>query len=102
MNGEQKIIIAGVVILVIGIGKAALDKKPLDVPIVGGVTFVLLLSLVSALGPALSNLAGDFALLGMATVVLVDAPEVINAVQKQQTTGAGEPASSGVTSGTPR
>lgn len=91
MNGEQKILIAGVVILAIGIGKAALDKKPIDKPIVGGVTFVLLLSLVSALGPALSDLAGDFALLGMATVVLVDAPEVIGAITKQQTTGATVP-----------
>lgn len=88
MSGEQKIIVSGVVIIVFGTLKAALNKKPLDVPIVGGVVFVLLLSLVSAFGPALSNLAGNFALLGMLTVLLVTGPEVLAQFNKQATVGA--------------
>lgn len=89
--GERKIIIAGVVILAFGLTKAALDKKPLDVPIVGGLSFVLLLSLLSAFSSSASNLAGNLALLGMTTVVLVDGPEVLNALNKQQGIGAGNP-----------
>lgn len=80
MNGEKKIIIAGVVVLVFGISKAALDKKPLDVPLIGGLSFILLLSLLSAFSESLSDLAGNFALLGMATVLLIDGPEVIGQV----------------------
>jgi hypothetical protein len=91
MNGEKKIIIAGVVILVFGIGKAALDKKPLDVPLVGGITFILLLSLLSAISEPFSDLAGDFALLGMTAVLLIDGPQVLQQVNKQQTTGASVP-----------
>lgn len=83
MNGEAKIIIAGTVILAFGIGKAALDKQPLDKPIVGGLVFILLLSLVSAFSEPLSNLAGDFAVLGLITVVLVDGPEVLDQLNKQ-------------------
>lgn len=83
MNGEAKILVAGVVILAFGIGKAALDGKPLDKPIVGGLAFILLLSLVSAFSEPLSNLAGDFAVLGLITVVLVDGPEVIGQLNKQ-------------------
>ena len=88
MNGEKKIIIAGVVILVLGISKAAIDKKPLDVPLVGGIGFILLLSLISAFSDSASNLAGDFAILGMVTVLLVDGPAVI---QAGQTIQAGQP-----------
>ena len=88
MNGEQKIIVAGVTLLVFGVGKAALDKKPLDRPFVGGLVFILLLSLVSAFGPALSNLAGNFAVLGLVTVLLIDGPEVIQEANKQVQKGA--------------
>jgi hypothetical protein len=85
MNGEQKIIVAGVVILVFGIGKAALDKKPLDVPLIGGIAFILLLSLVSAFGQSASSIAGNFALAGMTIVLLVDGPEVVQTAQKVYT-----------------
>jgi hypothetical protein len=88
MSGEKKIIIAGVVILIFGVGKAALDKKPLDSPFIGGLAFILLLSLVSALSEAASNLAGDFAILGMITVLLVDGPAVLQEIPTIQKASA--------------
>jgi len=91
MNGEKRIIIAGVVLLVFGVSRAALHQQPLDKPLVGGIAFVLLLSLVSAFGPSLSYLAGNFALLAMVVVLLADGPQLLQAAGQVQTKGLGSP-----------
>ena len=71
--GEKKIIIAGSIILVVGVVSAAANKKPLDKPIVGGLGVMLILGVIAAGGTRAAAFAGDFAMLALLAVLLAQA-----------------------------
>jgi hypothetical protein len=70
--GERKILIAGSVIILLGVANRFLQQKPLDTPIIGGLALILLLAGLAATGPGPAELAGDFAMLALVAVILVE------------------------------
>jgi len=81
MPGEQRIVVSGVALLAIGISKTALDKKPVDKPIIGGVVVVLLLSGLALFGPDAANFAGTLAIVALIGALLADGPQLLQALQ---------------------
>lgn len=80
MNGEQRILVAGGLILVIGTVSSYQKKKPLDKPIIGGLTLILLLAGLAALGSGPAELAGQFALLALVAVILAEGVPILKSV----------------------
>lgn len=84
MNGDQKIILAGSALLVIGVSKASLDKKPIDKPIIAGLSIMLLLATIAFFGPDAADFAGTLALVALVGALLADGQQLLNALQQIQ------------------
>ena len=82
MSGEQKLVVAGVALIAIGIGKASLQHKPIDKPIIGGLAAVLLLATLSLFGEDAADLAGNLALIAVLSALLIDGQPLLDALQK--------------------
>ena len=88
---NKTILIGGAIILGIGVMRAATQQKPETPVFAGGVAFLLLASILDALGGSASKVATALVALAATTVVVVEAPGVIqasqNALKKAQSTG---------------
>lgn len=83
MNGEQKLLVAGSIVIGVGVLNAVNQQKVLTPVLLGGLTFVILLSLLAAFSTQAASLAGDLALLAAASSLLIELPGILNGVQKQ-------------------
>lgn len=81
MNGEQKILIGGVIVLSVGLTKTIQQNKQFTPVLIGGLTFIVLLALLATINPGAQDLAGNFALFVAATSVFVDLPGILNTIQ---------------------
>lgn len=88
MNGEQKILIGGLIVVAIGVTKVSQQNTQqqgqpsiLSPVLIGGLTFIVLLALFASINPQASNVAGNFALLAAGSSVLLDLPGVLQTLQ---------------------
>lgn len=92
MQPNKTILIGGAVIIGIGVIRAATNKKPETPVLAGGVAFLLLASILDALGPGPSKVATALVALAATTVVITELPSVYSAVsnvlKKAQSVGA--------------
>jgi len=92
VRANKNILIGGVIIIGVGVIRAATNKKPETPVLAGGVAFLLLASLLDALGPGPSKLATALVALAATTVVVTELPSVYSAAQnvlnKAKSTGA--------------
>lgn len=79
MQANKPLIIGGLIILGVGVIRAATSNKPETPVFAGGVVFLLLASLLDALGPGPSKLATALVGLAATTVVVTELPGVIQA-----------------------
>lgn len=80
------ILVAGGVILSVGVLRAAGAGQPLSRPILGAGVFVLILSLFDAFGSAqLNRVIGAIALLAMITALTIELPPLLAVVQTHTT-----------------
>lgn len=92
MQANKNILIGGIIIIGVGVIRAATNKKPETPVLAGGVAFLLLASLLDALGPGLSKIATGLVALAATTVVVTELPGVYtasqNVLKKAQSVGA--------------
>ena len=90
MQANKPLIIGGMIIIGVGIIRAASSNKPETPVFAGAVVFLLLASLLDALGPGPSKLATALVGLAATTVVVTELPGVIqgtnNALSKAKST----------------
>ena len=91
MQPNKTILIGGAVIIGVGLIRATTGNKPETPVLAGGVAFLLLASILDALGPGPSKIATALVALAATTVVVTEAPGVFTATQnvlsKAQKTG---------------
>lgn len=79
------------VIIGVGVIRAATSSRPETPVLAGGVAFLLIASLLDALGPGPAKVATALVALAAVTVVMVEAPGVFqavnNALTKAKSTG---------------
>lgn len=79
---NTQILVAGGVILSLGVIRAVGHNTGLSKPVLGATVFVLLLSLLEAFGNAqLNRVLGAIALLAMFTVATFELPAILSMVQ---------------------
>lgn len=90
MRANSTILIGGMIIIGVGVIRAATNNKPETPVFAGGVAFLLLASLLDALGGGASKIATALVMLAATTVVVTESPDLINAInnvaKKAQTT----------------
>lgn len=79
MASNKTVLVGGAVIISVGVVNAAVNKGSPTKVLVGGITFVLLASLLELAGPRASTLATAFVGVAVLTVVLVEAPSIAKA-----------------------
>lgn len=79
---ERSILIAAAVLISLGVTKSELEGTGIDKPVIGGLLFVLLLSLFANAGKTGASFAAAFAWLVAGTVVLVNIPEIVADLKK--------------------
>lgn len=88
---NKAILIGGMVIIGVGVIRAATNNKSETPVLAGGVAFLLIASLLDALGPGPSKIATALVALAATTVIVTEAPGVFtatqNALKKAQSTG---------------
>lgn len=81
MQPNKTLLIGGMVIIGVGIIRAATNNKPETPVLAGGVAFLLVAALLDALGPGPSKIATALVALAATTVVVTEAPGVFAATQ---------------------
>lgn len=81
MQANKSILVGGMIIIGVGVIRAATNNKPETPVLAGGVAFLLLASLLDALGPGPSKLATALVALAATTVVITELPSVYSASQ---------------------
>lgn len=84
MQPNRALIIGGMVIISVGVIHAAVQSKPETPVFAGGVVFLLLASLLDALGGGASKVATGLVSVAAVTVVLTEGSAVIQAAQAAQ------------------
>jgi len=88
---NKTILLGGAVIIGVGVIRAATNNKPETPVFAGGVAFLLLASLLDALGGGAAKVATALVALAATTVVVTEAPGVFaatqNVLKKAQSTG---------------
>lgn len=79
-TSARVILIGGIVIISIGAINAAINKRPETPVFAGGIGFILLASLLDAIGGGLSRIAVGLTGLAVVTVVLVEGPSLFQAI----------------------
>lgn len=79
MQPNKTILVGGMIILGVGVIRAASGNKPETPVFAGGVVFLLLASILDALGPGPSKIATALVGLAATTVVVTELPGVISA-----------------------
>src|SRR5712664_1981091 len=79
-GNSKMILIGGFIIISFGAVYAWQNKKPETPVLAGGIAFVLLASLLDALGGGLSRIATGLVGLAVTTVVIVEAPALFQAI----------------------
>lgn len=91
MQPNKTILIGGAIIIGVGVIRAASANKPETPVFAGGVAFLLLASILDALGPGPAKVATALVSLAAITVVMAEGPGVFTAIQnglkKAQGTG---------------
>lgn len=85
MQPNKTILIGGMIIIGVGVIRAASSNKPETPVFAGAVVFLLLASLLDALGPGPSKLATALVGLAATTVVVTELPGVISAANNVAT-----------------
>lgn len=80
------ILVSGMIIISLGAINAALQKKPETPVLAGGIGVLLIASLMEAIGPGPGKVASALLALAAVTVVTVEAPPILTALQKIQKT----------------
>lgn len=90
MQPNKTILIGGAIIIGVGVIRAATNNKPETPVFAGGVAFLLLASILDALGPGPAKVATALVALAATTVVVTEAPGVFqatnNVLKKAQNT----------------
>lgn len=81
MQANKSILVGGMIIIGVGVIRAATQKKPETPVLAGGVAFLLIASLLDALGPGPSKVATALVALAATTVVITEIPSVYSASQ---------------------
>lgn len=81
---NKTILVGGMIIISVGVIQAAIKKKPETPALVGGVAFLLLASLLDAIGGRVSVLATALVGLATVTVVMTESGAIITAIQNAQ------------------
>lgn len=76
---NKTILIGGMIIIGVGVIRAATSNKPETPVFAGGVAFLLFASLLDALGPGPARLATALVALAATTVIVTELPGVIQA-----------------------
>lgn len=84
MGANKTILIGGFLIIGIGVVNAAANKKPETPILAGGLTFILLASVLDALGPGPSKVATALVGLATTTVVISEGGGLVKAIQSIQ------------------
>lgn len=79
MQPNKTILIGGMVIIGVGLIRAATNNKPETPVLAGGVAFLLVASLLDALGGGPAKLATALVALAATTVVITEAPGIFQA-----------------------
>ncbi len=85
MQPNNTILVGGVIIIAVGFVNALENKQPETKVLAGGVGFLLLASLLDAIGGGAAKLATALVGLATVTVVLVEGPSLFKALQQGQT-----------------
>ena len=88
MQPNKTILVGGLIIIGVGVVYAAANHKPETPVFAGGVGFLLIASLLDALGPGPSKVASGLVGLATTTVVLTEAPGVFSALNNAQAKAA--------------
>jgi len=81
VQANKSILVGGMIIIGVGVIRAATQKKPETPVLAGGVAFLLIASLLDALGPGPSKVATALVALAATTVVITEIPSVYSASQ---------------------
>jgi len=84
MQVNKTILIGGVVIIVVGAVNALVNNRPQTPVFAGGLGVVLVASLVDLLGSGPAKIATAIMGLAVVTVLLVEGPAVLAAIQNAQ------------------
>lgn len=76
---NKTILVGGMLIIGVGVIRAATGNKPETPVLAGGVAFLLIASLLDALGPGPAKVATALVALAAITVVVTEAPGVFQA-----------------------
>lgn len=76
MASNKTVLVGGTVIISVGVVNATVNKGSPTKVLVGGITFILLASLLELGGPGPSRLASALVGVAVLTVVLVEAPGI--------------------------
>ena len=87
MQPNKTILIGGVIILSVGVVNAAINNRPQTPVFAGGVGVLLLASLLDAIGPGPGKIATALIGLTVVTVLLVEGPAVVSAINNAQKKG---------------
>lgn len=81
-NGS--ILVGGSIIIAVGVANAVINNRPKTPVFAGGVGFLLLASLLDAAGGQAARFATAIVGLATATVLIVEGPALIQAIQNPQ------------------
>lgn len=91
MQANKSILVGGMIIIGVGVIRAATSNKPETPVFAGGVAFLLLASLLDAIGKGPAKIATGLVALAATTVIITEAPGVFQAINnvlsKAQKTG---------------
>lgn len=86
MEPNKPLLVGGLIIITFGALNAAINNKPETPVFAGGIGVVLIASLLDAFGGPLRGVANGLVGLAVLTVLLVEGPSVISAIQNKQGT----------------
>lgn len=84
MQPNKFILVGGLIIIVFGATNAAINNKPETPVFAGGIGLLLIASLMDAIGGPLRGVGNGLVGLAVLTVLLVEGPSVISAIQNKQ------------------
>lgn len=84
---NSTILVGGLIIIGVGAVSAIVNNRPETPVFAGGVSFLLLASLLDAIGGKAAKLATALVVLATTTVVLVEGPALFQALQNAQNKG---------------
>lgn len=80
MEPNKTILVGGVIIIAIGVASSVINNKPISKPLVGGVGFLLLASILDVFGGKIATLANALVWLAVVAVIITEGAPIFNKI----------------------